>query len=92
MHVDHASAGELEHLGAEDVTVRHYDTEVGLEAPKAGRKDITDWTDRLKYRYSCRERGDLDWWGDQLGARPSLRLIGLGNDTCDREPPMQQCL
>jgi hypothetical protein len=44
MHVDHASRGELEHLGPEDVTVRHYDTEVRLEPAEAGGKDITERT------------------------------------------------
>jgi hypothetical protein len=68
MHVDHASGGELEHLGAEDVTVCHYDAEIGLEAAEAGGKDVPDGAHGLEYRYSCRERGNLDWWGDQLGA------------------------
>jgi hypothetical protein len=92
MHVDHASGGELEHLRAQDVTVRHNDAEVRLEAPEAGGKDVTDWTNGLEYRYFCRERGKLDGWGDQFGARPSLRLIRLSDDTCDRESATQQCL
>src|SRR5918994_2800347 len=92
MDVDHSSWREVEYLGSEDVTIRHHDAEIGLEAPQARGKHITDWTYWLKYRYSRREGGNLDWRGDQLRAGPSLGVVRLGDGACDSEPTLQQCL
>ena len=92
MHVDHSPGRKLEHLGPEDVTIRHDDAKIGLEASEARGKHITDWTYWLEYGYSRGKGGNLDWRGDQLRARPSLGLVRLGDDACDSEPALQQCL
>jgi hypothetical protein len=92
MHVDHAPGREVEHIRPENVTIRHHDAEIGLEAPQAGGKHITYWTYWLEYGYSRGEGGNLDWRGDQLRARPSLGLVRLSDHACDGEPVLQQCL
>ena len=92
MHIDHAPRRQIEHLRPQDVTIRDDDAKIGLETAEAGSKDVAHGAYRLQYRYPCRKRGDLDWWGDQLGAGPALRLVRLGNDTRDRESALQQCL
>src|ERR671911_635392 len=47
MHVDHAPGRRVEHVGPENVTIRHHDAQIGLEAPQAGGKHINYWRDRL---------------------------------------------
>jgi hypothetical protein len=66
MHVDHSLGREVEHLGLEDVTICHYDAEIGLEAPQARGKHITYWPDGLEYGYSRTKSGNLHRRCNQL--------------------------
>ena len=60
VHVDHAEAGEREHVGPEDVAVGDDDAEVGLEPAEAGEEDVAQRAGGLEDRDAGALRLRLD--------------------------------
>ena len=92
MDVDHAAGRNRKDFGSENVSVCHYNSEVGLEAAQTGGENIADGPDRLENRDSSGLGCDFDGRRNQLGARPSLRLIRLGDHTGHGKATVQQRL
>jgi hypothetical protein len=92
MDVDHAPGWNGEDVGSENVSICHNDAEVGLEAPQTGGENIADGTHRLENSDSSGLGCDFDGGRNQLGPRPPLWLIRLGDHTGHGEAAVQQRL
>ncbi len=90
MDVDHSPGRQGQDIAPENVPVGDHHSQLGLPMPEGGQEDVAPRAIRLEQRDPVLLGDLLDRGGDQGGARPAVRLVGLGDDSHEVRPLRDQ--